>query len=194
VYVERVWSRELKEHDLKPQLSIEQFLESVERRAFVTARIATHDGEEALDIVQDAMLKLVQKYGDRSESEWGALFNSILHSKINDWYRRRSVRNRWRVFFGLDSDDRSESPDERVPQTQFPEPEHQMSSDMLGEHLNGLIAGLPLRQQQALILRAWEGYNTAETARIMGCSQGSVKTHYSRAIHVLREKLGDYNE
>lgn len=192
--MEQVCSRKLKEHDLKPQLSIEQFLENVERRAFVTARIATRDEEEALDIVQDAMLKLVQKYGDRAESEWGALFNSILHSKIHDWYRRRTVRNRWRVFFGLDSDEQGDSPDERVPQTQFPEPDQQMSSDTLGAHLNGLITQLPLRQQQALILRAWEGYNIAETARIMGCSEGSVKTHYSRAIHVLREKLGDYNE
>ncbi|PIE00964.1 MAG: RNA polymerase sigma factor [Thiothrix nivea] len=172
---------------------MEQFLETVERRAFVTARIATQDEEEALDIVQDAMLKLVQKYGDRAESEWGALFNSILHSKIYDWYRRRRVRHRWRVFWGQENDDWSDSPDERVAQVLFPEPDHQISSDMLGEHLSGLIADLPLRQQQALILRAWEGYSIAETAGIMGCSEGSVKTHYSRAIHGLREKLGDYN-
>nr|CAA6810994.1 MAG: RNA polymerase sigma factor [uncultured Thiotrichaceae bacterium] len=172
---------------------MDHFLKSVERRAFVTARIATKDEEEALDIVQDAMLKLVQKYGDRPESEWGPLFHSILHSKIHDWYRRSTVRNRWRVFFGLDSDDRYDSPDERVPQTQFPEPDHQMSSDSLGEHLSGLIEQLPLRQQQAIILRAWEGYNIAETSKIMKCSEGSVKTHYSRAIHAMREKLGDYN-
>lgn len=191
--MERGYSREQKEHGLKPQIEMDHFLKGVERRAFVTARIATKDGEEALDIVQDAMLKLVQKYGDRPESEWGALFNSILHSKIHDWYRRSTVRNRWRVFFGLNSDGRMDSPDERVPQTQFPEPDHQMSSDLLGEHLNDLIAQLPLRQQQALILRAWEGYNIAQTAKIMKCSEGSVKTHYSRAIHALREKLGGYD-
>lgn len=173
---------------------MDRFLKEVERRAFITARISTRDEEEALDIVQDAMMKLVQKYGDRSESEWRALFTSILHSKIYDWYRRRSVRNRWRVFFGLDYDGRIEAPDERVPQTQFPEPDHQLSSDLLGERLNELISALPLRQKQALILRAWEGYDIAQTAKIMKCSEGSVKTHYSRATHKLREQLGDDNE
>ena len=184
--------RERKESDLNSAAMMNCFLQGVERRAFVTARMATQDEDEALDIVQDAMLKLAQNYSNRSEAEWGALFNTILHSKINDWYRRRTVRNRWRVFFGLDSDGNESSPDEKVPQTQFPEPERQMSSDLLGEQLNQLIGKLPVRQQQALILRAWEGYNISQTAEIMKCSEGSVKTHYSRAVHGLREKLGEY--
>ena len=169
-----------------------RFLQGVERRAFVTARMATQDEDEALDIVQDAMLKLAQKYVNRPEAEWGALFNTILHSRINDWYRRRTVRNRWRVFFGIDNEGNESAAEDKVPQTQFPEPERQMSSDLLGEQLNQLIGKLPVRQQQALILRAWEGYNISQTARIMKCSEGSVKTHYSRAVHGLREKLGEY--
>ncbi|MGB0845234.1 MAG: RNA polymerase sigma factor [Thiolinea sp.] len=190
--VEEMTDRERKESDLNSAAMMNRFLQSVERRAFVTARMATQDEEEALDIVQDAMLKLAQKYGNRPESEWGALFNTILHSRINDWYRRRTVRNRWRVFFGVDSEGNDQAPDEKIPQTLFPEPERQMSSDMLGEHLSHLIGNLPLRQQQALILRAWEGYNISQTAQIMKCSEGSVKTHYSRAIHGLRESLGEY--
>jgi len=190
--VDKMTGRERKESDLNSAAMMNCFLQDVERRAFITARMATQDEEEALDIVQDAMLKLAQKYADRPKSEWGALFNTILHSKINDWYRRRTVRNRWRVFFGVDAEGNQQTPDEKVPQTQFPEPERQMSSDLLGEHLSQLIGKLPVRQQQALMLRAWEGYNIAQTAQIMKCSEGSVKTHYSRAIHGLREKLGEY--
>ena len=190
--VGKMTGRERKESDLNSAATMNRFLQDVERRAFVTARMATQDEEEALDIVQDAMLKLAQKYADRPGSEWGALFNTILHSRINDWYRRRTVRNRWRVFWGTDAEGNEQVPEDRVPQTQFPEPERQMSSDLLGEHLGQLIGKLPLRQQQALILRAWEGYNISQTAQIMKCSEGSVKTHYSRAIHGLREKLGEY--
>lgn len=190
--VGRIAGRERKESDLNSAAVMNRFLQGVERRAFVTARMATQDEDEALDIVQDAMFKLAQKYANRPEAEWGALFNTILHSRINDWYRRRAVRNRWRVFFGMDNEGNESAPEDKVPQTQFPEPERQMSSDLLGEQLNQLIGKLPVRQQQALILRAWEGYNISQTAQIMKCSEGSVKTHYSRAVHGLRERLGEY--
>lgn len=183
-----------KEHDLNSAARMNNFLQGVERRAFITARLATKDDEEALDIVQDAMFKLVQKYSGRSDDELGALFHTILNSKINDWYRRQQVRNRWRVFFrpaSSDSEDKDMEPENRVPQTQFLEPEKSALNGELSEQLTGAVAQLPLRQQQALVLRAWEGYDIAQTADIMKCSQGSVKTHYSRAIHSLREKLGD---
>ena len=168
------------------------FLQRVERRAFLTARMATHDGEDALDIVQDAMLKLATKYIDRPEAEWGPLFNSILHSRINDWYRRRTVRNRWRVFLGNGEAAEDVSVEEQVAQTTFPEPEQQLYSDRLGGRLVQLVGQLPLRQQQAFLLRAWEGYSIAQTAQIMKCSEGSVKTHYSRAVSYLQGKLGEY--
>lgn len=192
----RVGDKEEKERDLDSSALMDRFLRGVERRAFLTARMATQDEDEALDIVQDAMLGLVQKYSHHSEQEWGALFHSILHSKINDWYRRRQVRSRWRVFFTAPREDEDDipEPDEWVAQTQFLEPDRQMQTEMLGEQLVALIGQLPLRQQQALVLRAWEGYNITETAEIMRCSEGSVKTHFSRAVHSLREKLGDYYE
>lgn len=171
---------------------LNNFLREVERRAFVTARLATQNEDEAMDIVQDAMFKLVQKYSNHPESEWGALFHAILHSRINDWHRRQRVRNRWRVFlFGEDDEESSEAHDQ-VAQTQFAEPEPQLLQQEMGKLMQIAIGELPLRQQQALLLRAWEGYDIAETAKIMQCSPGSVKTHYSRAIHSLRAKLGDH--
>ncbi len=183
-----------KETVLTTTARINHFLQGVEQRAFVTARLATQHEDEALDIVQDAMYKLVQKYSGYPEEQWGALFHTILHSRINDWHRRQKVRNRWRVFFLFADDEKeAESPlEEQVAQTLFLEPESQLLQDELNVVIQAAVATLPLRQQQALLLRAWEGYDIAQTAKIMNCSQGSVKTHYSRAIHSLREKLGDY--
>lgn len=171
---------------------LNNFLREVERRAFVVARLATQDEDEAMDIVQDAMFKLVQKYSGHPQGEWGALFHSILHSRINDWHRRQKVRNRWRVFFFANDEDDEQRLEEQVAQTQFMEPEPQLMHEEMSTLMQAAVGQLPLRQQQALLLRAWEGYDIAETAKIMQCSQGSVKTHYSRAIHSLREKLGDH--
>lgn len=182
-----------RENALTSTEKMNNFLQGVEHRAFVIARLATQDDEEALDIVQDAMFKLVQKYSGHSETEWGALFHTILHSRINDWHRRQKVRNRWRVFFFLSTDEEdSYKPEDHVAQTQFPEPEEQALQAEMNETMLAAVGMLPLRQQQALLLRAWEGYDIAETAKIMGCSEGSVKTHYSRALQSMREKLGDF--
>lgn len=185
-------SKEAKEQSLSSSISINHFLASVEKRAFITARLATQNEDDALDIVQDAMLGLVQNYSQHPSAEWGALFHSVLHSKINDWHRRRQVRQRWRVFF-YDSAEAEElpEPDELVAQTQFLEPDRQLQNDELSQRLVELIGQLPLRQQQALVLRAWEGYDIAETAKIMGCSEGSVKTHLARALRQMRDYLGD---
>lgn len=184
--------KEAKEQSLSSSISINHFLASVEKRAFITARRATQHEEDALDIVQDAMLGLVQNYSQHPAAEWGALFHSVLHSKINDWHRRRQVRQRWRVFFH-DTTEAEElpEPDELVAQTQFLEPDRQLQNDELSQRLVELIGQLPLRQQQALVLRAWEGYDIAETAKIMGCSEGSVKTHLARAIRQMRDYLGE---
>lgn len=171
---------------------LNNFLREVERRAFVVARLATQDEDEAMDIVQDAMFKLVQKYSGHPQGEWGALFHTILHSRINDWHRRQKVRNRWRVFFFANDEDDEQRLEEQIAQTQFMEPEPQLMHEEMSTLMQAAVGQLPLRQQQALLLRAWEGYDIAETAKIMQCSQGSVKTHYSRAIHSLREKLGDH--
>lgn len=189
---ERLESDSHENDGLNEAARLDQFLKEVSRRAFVVARLATQDEEEALDIVQDALFKLVQKYSGHPPGEWGALFHTILHSRINDWHRRQTVRNRWRVFFSSKDDEEDVDVAEQTAQTQFLEPERQLLQDEMSVLMQIAIGQLPLRQQQALLLRGWEGYDIAETAQIMKCSEGSVKTHYSRAVHSLREKLGDY--
>ena len=181
------------ETDLTTEARLNNFLQGIEQRAFITARLATQHEDEALDIVQDAMYKLVEKYAYRSETEWGALFHTILHSRINDWHRRQQVRNRWQVWFKTNEDE-DDAPvlEEQVAQTLFAEPEAASLQAELNEVLYNAIGKLPLRQQQVVLLRLWEGYDIAATARIMQCAEGSVKTHLSRALANLRDLLGDY--
>ncbi|MDX1811260.1 MAG: RNA polymerase sigma factor [Gammaproteobacteria bacterium] len=170
---------------------LDAFLSGIEKRAFRIALIATGMEDEALDIVQDSMLKLAQKYSHKPDTEWPPLFHRILQTKIRDWYRRQAVRNQWRVFFGPTEDDDADfieqARDYKTPG----------SVDHVNQHramasLEKALHQLPLRQQQAFLLRAWEGLDVAETAAAMECTQGSVKTHYSRAVHRLRELLEDF--
>ena len=159
------------------------------------AHLATGDQDEALDIVQDSMVKLVQKYADRQESEWGPLFQTILQSRIKDWHRRNWVRTRWRVWFvGSTQADESEGEDpiQQLPDTLAADPSEQSERTQAMAILEQSLRTLPLRQQQAFLLRAWEGFDVAETAQAMGCSEGSVKTHYSRAVHSLRKHLEEF--
>lgn len=167
--------------------ALNRFLASVEKRAFRMAQFAVKDVDEALDIVQEAMLALARRYAGRPEAEWKPLFYRILHSKITDWHRRRQVRNRWFVWLKPQGDD-DEGGD---PMAQFPdgvgaEPDHRVELEMSTQRLLQAVDALPPRQQQAFLLRAWEGFDVAATAKAMGCSEGSVKTHYSRAVHRLR--------
>jgi RNA polymerase sigma-70 factor (ECF subfamily) len=163
----------------------------VERRAFHIARIATGNEDDALEIVQDAMLRLVQRYANKPSAEWPALFHRILQSRIRDWYRRSAVRNRLRVWFG-DSDE-GEDPLQNQPDPLGEGPQQALHFGRFGSELERALNALPNRQQQAFLLRAWEGMSVEETAQAMGCSTGSVKTHYSRAIKALRERLGEFN-
>ena len=177
--------------------NIEQFLIHSEKRAFIMARVATKDEEVALDIVQDAMMKLVSKYSNKSSHEWPPLFYRIVQSTINDWHRRQKVRNRWRSWLKMDStseqyNDSRESPLENHSNEYEQLPEETINSLEFSEKIEAAVSALPLRQQQAFMLRAWEEMSTAETASIMKCSDGSVKTHYSRALSSLRNSLEDF--
>ncbi len=165
----------------------------MERRAFHLARVATGNEDDALEIVQEAMFKLVQRYRDREAAEWPALFHRILQSRIRDWYRRSAVRNRFRVWFG-GGDSGGDDPLESHPALPSDGPQRAMQAERFGDALEQALNALPNRQQQAFLLRAWEGLSVEQTAQAMGCSSGSVKTHYARAIQLLRKRLKGYQD
>jgi RNA polymerase sigma-70 factor (ECF subfamily) len=164
----------------------------VEKRAFTMARFATSSTADALDLVQDAMLDFVSRYAGRPGNEWRVLFFRILQSRITDWYRRTSVRNRFRHWFGPDDDDEADDPYLNIADPAAPDPAEMVTRRFTAEAVEGAVRQLPLRQRQAFLFRAWEGLDVAETAKVMGCSEGSVKTHYSRAVHALRGMLEEY--
>ena len=175
--------------------AMDEFLASVERRAFRIAQMAVGSPEDALDLVQDAMFGLVRRYAAKPPSEWKPLFYRILISRIRDWYRRRSVRDRWRTWLRNISFDGSADQPDPVETLPAPADRNPDSQAMIGDAMTALdkaVQALPIRQQQAFLLRAWEGCSVRETAAAMNCSTGSVKTHYSRAIHTLRDKLGEH--
>ena len=153
------------------------------------ARLATGNTDDAHDIVQDAMLTLVSRYANHDEQEWGPLFHTILQSRITDWHRRNKVRNRMRVWFGGKDEDDEADPLQTMVDKRSPDPPAQLKDKQAMAALESAIHKLPARQQQAFLLRAWEGLDVAQTARTMKCSEGSVKTHYSRAVHALREQM-----
>ena len=169
------------------------FLASVEKRAYRMAEIATGNKDDALDILQDAMFKLVDKYAGRDPKEWGPLFTTILQSRIKDWYRRNTVRNKFRSWFS-GKDEEQDDPIQTAEDEKGKTPEQLLQADRRVDGLGLALHELPLRQQQAFLLRTWEGYSVEETAKIMKCSSGSVKTHYSRAVRTLRDKLEDHWE
>ena len=172
---------------------LDRFLAEVERRALRVAQIAVRDAEDALDIVQDAMLQLARRYAARPREEWKPLFYRILHNRIRDCQRRRTVRGRFMAWWPLRTreGEEAEDPVAEVAAAQLT-PGDRIQVDETMVALERAIAELPQRQQQAFLLRNLEGLDVAETASAMGCSAGSVKTHYFRAVQTLRERLGAF--
>jgi RNA polymerase sigma-70 factor (ECF subfamily) len=174
---------------------LSEFLAGVERRAFKQAQFAVRNEENALDIVQDAMIKLAENYGDRPAPELPLLFTRILQNAIHDFFRRQKVRSTWVTLFSslgsgdepdadpletleaLDGTEQAESAADKVERSQ------------IVAAIEEEIARLPARQREAFLLRYWEELDVAETAAAMGCSEGSVKTHCSRATHALARAL-----
>jgi RNA polymerase sigma-70 factor (ECF subfamily) len=176
--------------------NLDQFLAEHERRAFRMAMIATGEKADALDIVQEAMLKLARRYAERPAGEWPALFQRITQNAIKDWFRREKVRRRWRHWFGGDKrtigEDDEPDPMAELEQIGTHQPDEIVTQQNAMQRLDELLNQLPLRQQQAFLLRQWEGLDVAATAEAMGISEGSVKTHYSRAVHSLRTQLEEH--
>jgi len=169
---------------------MDAFLKSVEKQAYRIALFGTGQPEDALDLVQESMVKLVEKYSGKPEGELKALFYRILHNQIKDFQRKRSVRSRW--FSWLSDDESDEDPLQNFADLSEKGAEHRLQIDGAFSELERALKDLPLRQQQAFLLRSWEELSVAETAVAMGCSEGSVKTHYFRALARLREKLGEH--
>ena len=173
---------------------LSDFLASVERRAFKKTAYAVHDDHAALDIVQDAMMKLVEKYANKPLEEFPMLFQRILQNTTRDYWRRQKVRNVWTTLlsaFGGTSDDGDErDPLETIDvEDDSDEPSAQLERKQTIKIIESALEKLPARQREAFLLRYWEEMDVAETASVMGCSDGSVKTHCSRAVHALAEEL-----
>jgi RNA polymerase sigma-70 factor (ECF subfamily) len=152
--------------------------------------------EDALDMVQDAMLKFAAKYANRPPEEWKPLFYRILHNRITDNHRRRAVRNAVSGFLGRTRDDHdadaAEDPFQTVPDRDGRTPEQAAQVGGAFAALQAALRELPVRQRQVFMLRVWEELSVKETAAAMNCSEGSVKTHFSRAVQALRNRLGDH--
>lgn len=182
---------------LATRTELSEFLKSAERRAFKQAYFAVHDQDLALDIVQDAMLKLAEKYADNPAEELPLLFTRILQNGIRDHYRRQKVRNLWTTLlssfsFGKDETEESdplETLEAADGSNLANHPPDQLARLQVIEIIDEEVRKLPARQREAFLLRYWEELDVAETAQVMGCSEGSVKTHCSRATHTLAEAL-----
>jgi len=181
---------------LATENELAEFLKSVEKRAFKRSLYHVRDEDAALDIVQDSMLKLAEHYGDKSPAEWPMLFQRILSNTTLDWFRRRKTRRA--LFSNMSELESSEGEED------FDFLEHAVSTDdgqatesaesridraQILRAIEAEIAELPLRQREAFLMRYWEELDVAETASAMGCSEGSVKTHCSRAVAALSKAL-----
>ncbi|MEQ1486903.1 MAG: RNA polymerase sigma factor [Methylotenera sp.] len=174
---------------------LSDFLTLVERRAFKQTAYAVRDDHAALDIVQDAMMKLAEKYGDKPATELPMLFQRILQNTMRDFWRRQKVRNIWTTLLSSFGGSSENGDEDRDPldtidvEDDSDEPSAQLERSQTIKLIENALQKLPARQREAFVLRYWEEMDVAETAEIMGCSDGSVKTHCSRAVHALAAEL-----
>jgi RNA polymerase sigma-70 factor (ECF subfamily) len=188
----RCWDRKLASHQ-----EISALLADVERRAFKQAMFAVRDEDAALDIVQDAMLKLTESYAAKPIGELPMLFQRILQNTIHDHFRRQKVRSTWTTLLSAlghkddkdDDYDPLETLQSRTDSNIAADPAANAEQSQIVRAVEQALARLPARQREAFLLRYWEELDVAETAAAMGCSEGSVKTHCSRAVHALAEML-----
>jgi RNA polymerase sigma-70 factor, ECF subfamily len=175
---------------------LSDFLKSVEKRAFKRVVYSVRDDDAALDIVQDTMIRLSENYSDRPANELPLLFQRILSNATMDWFRRQKVRGAlFRNFSDFEPGGGEEDFDIlEVLESLDDGARNESAADSLGRAqilraIDHEVANLPARQREAFLLRYWEEFDVAETALAMGCSEGSVKTHCSRAVHALAKAL-----
>lgn len=178
------------------QAELNRFLAQVERKAFRMADIAVGNRDDALDIVQETMISLVKNYANKPEDEWPKLFFKILHNRINDHYRRQTVRNKVigmvQFFRGKEGEPEESNTIEQAAGRASAEPDSQMHFDNVSEQMDSALKQLSAKQLQAFFMRSWQGLSVKETAVAMGCGEGSVKTHHSRAVQRLKELLAEF--
>lgn len=188
--------RFIRAHPLASDQELSSFLKSVEKRAFKRTAFTVRNDDAALDIVQDSMIRLAQRYADRPASEFPMLFQRILSNATMDWFRREKVRHN--VISNLSDFERDDDEGdfdlletlEAAEGTAGAESAADVvSRTQVLEAIESEIAALPARQREAFLLRYWEEFDVADTAQAMGCSEGSVKTHCSRAVHALAKAL-----
>lgn len=174
--------------------SIESFLVSVEKRAYVIAMAACHDRDTALDIVQDSMLSMVKSYMAKPADQWAPLFFRVLNNRITDHHRKRGF-SRLTQWFGRNENDLEDTA-EAVDQLDSEDfgPDVILESQDMNAVMQGALEALSFKQQQALVLRLWQGLSVKETAVAMGISEGSVKTHLSRAVGLMRTQLEAFRQ
>ena len=184
------------ENTLATPKELSDFLASVERRAFKQCVYAVHEEQAALDCVQDSMMKLAEKYAQRPPEELPLLFQRILQNTIRDHFRRSKVRSTWTTLlsnFGVGGDDDDVDPLDTLEVEDLANvpasPAAQLEQAQVMAAIEEAVKGLPERQREAFMLRYWEELDVSETAKVMGCSEGSVKTHCSRATHALAKVL-----
>lgn len=173
---------------------LKNFMQDVTGRALVMMESATQGQHGiAMDLVQEAFISLHKSYAEKSTEEWYPLFYTILNNKLQDWRRKEARRNQPFSFFKKVSLDDDEVEFDNLVDESTPSPLEFLDQAVTAEEIQDAIAKLPVRQQQAFMLRAWEGFDTQTTAQIMNCTEGSVKTHYHRAIQGLRASLAHLN-
>lgn len=175
-----------------------RFLADVEKPAYVMAHLSVRDSDDALDIVQESMMMFASKYAHKPMDQWRPLFFRIVQNKTRDFHRRATTRGRVFAVFNRfraspdGGDDGVDVIESMHAARETEQPEARLSLDASRDATLALLEQLPERQRQAFLMRAVEGMDVKDTAQAMGCSAGSVKTHYSRAVHKLRERLQEH--
>lgn len=181
-----------RETAMDQERALERFLAGIEKRAFRIAKLSLRDHDDALDVVQDAMISLVRKYAGHPVEQWRPLFYRILRNRITDYQRHRRVQRGVIAWWpGTAQDEGLPDPVETAPDPAGA-PEQVLEGEQLLECIGQALAALSSRQREAFMLRNFEGLDVAQTAIAMGCSEGSVKTHYFRALQLLQRKIGEW--
>lgn len=174
--------------------TLDEFLAAVQARALTMARYATGSTAEGLDLVQDAMCAFVGRYRDHPADQRRPIFYRCLNNRILDWHRKRTRRGRWVRALWSTEDNCTDGPDAAAAAPESQRPDHALGDSQFAQALDESLRELPLRQRQVFLLRAWEGMNVAHTAKALGITAGSVKTHYFRALGALRSALENFDD